>query len=443
VRPGDIVVGLLTTRRDTVRALLAVSAASGVLAPVNRWLAPGAFRALLAYVRPDWVIADGGAASLLARNVSVLPARNRWIDVSETGDGSWASLERGVGPAELPDLPPDEVCYIDFTSGSLGAPKGVPRTHGSIWSISESAIEGLGLRSDDRHLSLFAPFAHPHEALARAAVLGGTLVCVETLRPSAIATTIARHSVTCVMGVPTVYGLLARRIEDPRFSTLRLLESGGAITPEALVAAFRSRLGIPLTPVWGCTEAGGIALAGPPSGSRPEGAVGMLCPGFDARLVPHPEAEGSEGELLLRGPSLAREYFRLPSESARAFRDGWYHSGDVFDRDAHGAFYFRGRTDEMIKVKGLKVFPTEIEQVLLRHPEVAEAAVVAGSDPGDSPVAFIMAKPGASLTEPRLRAFCREHLPPFKVPQIMLRRALPKTRSGKILKRGLHGLREE
>jgi long-chain acyl-CoA synthetase len=238
------------------------------------------------------------------------------------------------------------------------------------------------------------------------------------------------------MAVPTVYGLLARRIDDRRFSTVRLLESGGAVTSERLIEAFRSRLGVPLTPVWGCTEAGGIALAGA-SPSRPEGAVGRVCPGFEARLAPHPAADSADGELLLRGPSFAGEYFRLPEDTARAFREGWYHSGDVFSCDRDGFYFFHGRTDEMIKVKGLKVFPTEIEQVLLRHPDVAEAAVVGGGDTDGHPIAFVVPNPGVDITDGRLRAFCRDHLAPFKVPRIIQRPALPKSTSGKILKRSL------
>jgi len=398
-------------------------------------------RAVLAYLRPDWILVDESLARVLDRHTAFLPPRARWIAMP--GDGSantWRRLEATAIKASIPDPAPGDVCYVDFTSGSLGTPKGVPRTHGSIWAITQSAISALSLRSEDRHLSLFAPFAHPHEAVARAASLGGALVCVETLRPSAIAHAVMRHAVTCLMAVPTVYGLLARRIDDRRFSTVRLLESGGAVTPERLINAFRIQLGVPLTPVWGCTEAGGIALAGA-APSRPEGAVGKLCPGFEARLAPCDPSEfahGPErGELVLRGPSLAGEYFRLPVETARAFRQGWYHSGDVFSCDPDGSYFFHGRTDEMIKVKGLKVFPTEIEQALLRHPDVAEAAVVGGGDTDGHPIAFVVPNPGVNLTDRSLRAFCRDHLAPFKVPRIIQRPALPKSTSGKILKRSL------
>lgn len=443
--PGSIVVSLLSTRADTLRVFLAVTAAGGVLAPLNRWILPDALRAALASLRPDWVIADEKAPPLLDRLGAVLPPRARWIAVpGDGGSNSWAGLEASRSEASIPHPAPDDLCYIDFTSGSSGAPKGVPRTHGSIWAISCSAVAALGLSPQDCHLSLFAPFAHPHEALARAAFLGGMLVMVETLRPSAIAAAVARHRVTCIMAVPTVYRVLVERLDGRRLATLRLLESGGAVTPEPLIDAFRARLGVPLTPVWGCTEAGGIALAGGGE-ERPAGAVGRLCPGFEARVVPAQadavvsgEAAARHGELALRGPSLAREYFRLPDETARAFRDGWYFTGDIFSRDDAGFYSFRGRHDEMIKVRGLKVFPTEIERVLMLHPDVAEAAVIAGEDSDSRPIAFVVARAGAVLNATALRAFCRSHLAPYAVPHIVPRHRLARTPSGKILKRRLH-----
>ncbi|MBN1423107.1 acyl--CoA ligase [Candidatus Fermentibacteria bacterium] len=438
MHPKDLVLSLLSTRRDAVLALLAASWAKVVLAPANKWLSPQSLSALITYINPDWIIADEASAHLLVRYRRILPPSERWIMAPAGGDTEpWTSRERTKATLPAPDFEPDDTCYVDFTSGSTGMPKGVPRTHGSIHSISLSAIQALGLQPHDRHLSLFAAFAHPHETVARAAVLGGMLVCVDSLRPSTIAEAVARHGVTCIMAVPTVYSLLSRRIDDPRFATLRLLESGGAVTPEPLIERYRSRLGIPLTPVWGCTEAGGIAVASPSGQCRIQGSVGKLCPGFRSQLTSDdPSDSDQEGELLLRGPSLAREYFRLPDETALAFRDGWYHSGDVFTCDTQGFYFFRGRTDEMIKVKALKVFPSEIEQTLLAHPKVAEAAVVPENGQ-DRLLAFVACAPGETITAQVLRAFCRERLEPFKVPRIILLPSLPKTPSGKILKRAL------
>ncbi len=440
IRPGDLVLALLASRIDTVRALLGVSMAGGILVPVSRRMALPRLRAIVGCVEPAWVIADPDCGPCLDRLAGWLPPRTRWIPMrGDAGSCSFEELMATPRTAPIPRYGPDDTCYIDFTSGSTGAPKGVPRTYGSIASISHSAISALGLSPNDRHLSLFAPFAHPHEALARAAYLGGTLVCLDTIRPASVSRCVARHRVTCLMAVPTVYGLLARKLNEPRFASVRLMESGGAVTPERLIETYRSRLGLPLTPVYGCTEAGGIALAAPADESRPPGAVGLLCPGFEARLCPeeHGGVEaGESGELVLRGPSLAREYFRNPRESARAFTQGWYHTGDLFSRDVRGFFFFQGRIDDMVKVRGLKVAPTEIERVLLRHPEVEEAAVVGGDD---HLVAFVVVRRGSSLSERSLRGFCREHLDAFKVPRIVFRERLPKSESGKILTRNLRG----
>jgi long-chain acyl-CoA synthetase len=245
------------------------------------------------------------------------------------------------------------------------------------------------------------------------------------------------------MGVPTVYDSLFKPfLRDERLRSVRLFESGGGVTPEDLIRQFEATLGVPISPVWGSTETSGIALATPPDQRRPPGAVGLLCPGFEARIVDEAgdEVLDEPGQLVLRGKSIMKGYLSEEDEVSTVLQDEWYHTGDLFSRDTNGFFSFRGRVDEMFKHRGFKVYPCEIEQILLRHPAVAQAAVIGRyTERGErEPIAFVSCRPGQSVTAGELRSFCRTRLAPYQMPRnVMIKDVLPATGSGKIRKREL------
>ncbi len=442
--PGHRVATFQQRRPEMIAAFLAVSRAGGLPTPINFQLKEPKLSELLSIIHPQWVISDGEFLSLLECHAQVLPPRSNWIlsDLPNTIDVPWSAFLKPAPCADFPDHAPDGISYIHFTSGSSGRPKGVLSTHENIWANTNSAIQALNLCPEDCHLNLFAAFAHPHEIIARALHLGGKVVLVDTLKPNTIAAAARLHEVTCVMAVPSVYEIVFKSLlDDPRLDTIRLFEAGGEMTQQKLIDQFRAKRGVAITPVWGSTETSGIAFAAPREAERPTASVGLLCPGFEARIVDEAGKEtetGQPGSLLLKSKAVMRAYLDNVKESEDVLRDGWYSTGDIFSTDSAGFFYFLGRTDEMFKIRGNKVYPFEVEQVLLSHPGVAKAAVVGRqtANRGLQPVAFIVLKPGHVLSPEELRAFCRKQLTSFKVPRrIFFRDSLPTTGSGKVVKR--------
>jgi long-chain acyl-CoA synthetase len=214
-------------------------------------------------------------------------------------------------------------------------------------------------------------------------------------------------------------------------------------TNPALVERFKTQLKIPIIQVWGSTETMGIALANPDDGIHKAGSIGKPCPYYQAKIV----GEGGEelvaneiGEMAIKGPATSSGYFGNPEETKKCMKDGWFFTGDLVRRDSEGYFYFVARKNGMMKVAGMKVFPTEIEDVLSTHPGIAEVAVVKVRDRlhGEVPKAVIVLKEGAESDKAEIRKYSEKRMSKYKVPHIIeLRTELPKTPGGKVLYREL------
>ncbi|MFH1862504.1 MAG: AMP-binding protein [bacterium] len=191
-------------------------------------------------------------------------------------------------------------------------------------------------------------------------------------------------------------------------------------------------------PVWGSTETTGVALATPPQGDYHRGSLGKPCPGYEVHVqgAGGREADVDEtGELVISGPGVTQGYFELPEETEKTFHHGACFTGDMVRRDAEGFYHFLGRRSGLLKVAGLKVYPLEVETVLSQHPNIEEAVVIALPDAsrGEIPKAFVVPKSTKQLDIKEIRAFCRERLADYKVPQqIEIRSELPRTETGKI-----------
>ena len=335
------------------------------------------------------------------------------------------------------------MAYFNLTSGTTGISKCAVTTHANIYWNTKSAVECLALTPDDIHLCMFPVFAHPHELFARPLFLGGTIVLINTIFPKAIAKTISDNKVTCIMAVASIYETLVRLHKSSPFSldSLRLPESGGMHINPDLAENFRDRFKTPLVPVWGSTETAGIALSASVHGRNRPGSMGKPCPYYDVKVTGSDGTEpapGESGEMAIRGPAVCTEYYSSPEETGRHMKDGWFHTGDIVKKDPDGNFFFVGRQTGMMKVAGMKVFPTEIEDVLITHPLIAEVAVVRGNHRlyGEIPKAVIVPEEGHELGRKEIRLYCERALSKYKVPRVIeFRKELPKTPGGKILSR--------
>jgi len=452
LKKGDKVGLMLPRNPQLVVSFLAIAKAGAIVVPINYELAHKDIRASLTTVAPLCLIVS---TSFLDTARRTMPPDFQ-IPIIEIGDvvGErllWsAMLAKGKGSNPSVDIKDDDIVYLNYTSGSTGDPKGAVTTHSNINWNTVDAVDRLQLTQDDVHLCLFASFAHPHEILARPLYLGGTMVLVDNIYPKSIAEAISDHKVTCMMGLAPMYENLLEVVERYSYdlSSLRVPESGGMYTHPELIENFKKVVGAPIVPVWGSTETTGIALANCPGQCEQPGSVGKPCASYEVMLVDEDGVElpaGEVGEMAFKGPAVVQGYYENTISNQECFRDGWYYSGDLARKDDQNNFYFMGRKNGMMKVAGLKVYPQEIEQVLMDHPDIKEVAVISAKHKlrGEVPKAIIVTTNGQGLMEKDIRAFCKNRLAHYKMPKIVeLRESLPKTSSGKTDKKALRSMYE-
>jgi len=443
LQKGDRVAILARKCPETVAAFVAATQAGGVAVTLDYTQQPRSLQATLSLVAPSFlVLVEDEFAELAGPFLAVSTGT---LLLSLPGLGSWGRLQPGAA-AGLPSPQPDDPAYLNLTSGSTGQPKAALATHANIYWNSMAAIQALSLDAEDRHLTLFPIYGHPHEIFARAFYLGGCAILAEGVSPQKIARLCELHRPTTMMAATAIYQTMARsqHLRSGHLAGLRVAECGGMHLPSGVALAWRQQAGIDLTPVWGSTETTGIVLAQAPGEERIPGSVGKPCPHYEVALV-RDDGEacdtGEHGELLVRGPAVVSQYFSC--ENAAEFRAGWFHTGDIFSRDAGGRFFFAGRKSGMMKVAGLRVYPTELEEVIASHPAVAEVAVVGVSHPtrGEVPKAFVVLREGFSADSSGLRAICEERLQSYKVPRdFEFCSSLPRTPGGKVIYAALRGV---
>lgn len=271
------------------------------------------------------------------------------------------------------------------------------------------------------------------------------MVLVDKIYPKSLAGAISTHRVSCMMGLAPMYGNLLELLEHKPYdlSSLRIPESGGMYTRRDLIEKFRQRVGVSIIPVWGSTETTGIAIANRPGEDLIPGSIGRPCDSYEVKIVDEcgEELESGEiGEMVFKGPAVIQGYYMDEANSKKCLNDGWYYSGDLGRKDKSGHFYFVERKAGLMKVAGLKVYPLEIELVLMDHPDIKEAAVISAKDRlrGEVPKALIVTRDGRELTEKEILGFCKGRLAHYKLPRIIeIRESLPKIGSGKINKMAL------
>ncbi len=447
LKKGDRVGLVLPRIPELVLGFLALSKAQGIAVPVNFELPDEKTRDVIESISPRFLIVHVSFLDLIRRSIpSTLQIPIVVVDKDDKENLSWnIMIKEGKGGSPGLTINDDDVFYLNYTSGSTGTPKGAITTYSNTYWNTIASVDALGLTPDDVHLCMFAPFAHPHEIFARPIYLGGTIIMIDRLYPKSIAEAIDKHKVTCMMGLAPMYENLLNLLTYKQYdlSSLRIAESGGMYTRPNLIDRFRWQIGIPLTPVWGSTETTGIAIANRQDNPVNPGSIGRPCNSYEVKIVDEKDNElsaGEIGELIFKGPAVVKGYYEDTIIDHSCFRDGWYYSGDLGKKDDEGNFYFVERKTGMMKVAGLKVFPLEIEQILMNHPSIRDAAVIAVKNRlrGEIPKAIIVKENGTELTEKMVIEFCRKSLPNYKLPRIVeMRDSLPKIVSGKINKKEL------
>ena len=348
----------------------------------------------------------------------------------------------------FPQVTSEEMAVLLYTSGTTSLPKGVILTYGNLQSDVDSAIEHAQLKSGYNFLGvipLFHAFGITGMMLAPIQ-LGSTIIYQARFSPVAAVQAVREHNIGLMFGVPSMYGAMLR-LKDAKpedFKSIYAVISGAEPLPATIREAFRQRFGVPILEGYGLSETSPVVALNVPHLNRP-GSVGKAVPGCEIRIADEagkPLPAGEVGEIWLKGPMVMKGYHNLPDETAKALTaDGFFKTGDLGKVDADGYLYITGRKKEMIIVAGEKAFPREIEDVLMRHPTVAEAAVLGKKDAsrGEVVVAFVTAREGQTIKADDLREFARQQgLPQWKVPrEITVLPDLPRSPTGKVLKREL------
>jgi long-chain acyl-CoA synthetase len=349
--------------------------------------------------------------------------------------GSWPT----VNDVSAPSL-------ILYTSGSTGRPKGAVFSHNALTFANRSWAEPvMGLTPDDTVL-VAVPLAHSlglNGGLLAPLLTGATVVILERFTPEAVFAAIKKHHVTVFPAVATVFRRLLNSAEFSHadFSSLRLAVSGAAPCPWELAVEWREKTSTRIVRGYGMTELFRPLSFRADDPSDMPNAVGRPVPGVEIRLAAD---EGTSrdgiGELWIKSPAMMDGYLDAADETNEVIADGWFKTGDLVTVSPQGYVEIVGRKRERILRGGYSVFPQEIEAVLLSHPAVAEAAVVAvpDADLGEEVAAFVSLKATARLSSEDLLGYCKDHLARYKYPrQVHIVAELPKGPTGKILKSAL------
>ena len=341
----------------------------------------------------------------------------------------------------------DDLAMIFYTSGTTGRPKGVMISHCNITFGAGNMAQNYGLTTSDVAvvcLPLNHIFANASPFWGTLAS-GGSAVVMERFQSDQVFDAISKYAVTWFAGVPTMFNYLISSFDDsPRnMSSLRMGLSGAASLSVEHLKAFEAKFGASMLEVYGLTESTGLVTANPVYGVRKPGSIGLCVSGVSVRIVDvqwKDVKRGEVGELIFKGPNGTSGYWGLSGETEKKIRDGWISTGDLGSQDEEGYFYIASRKNELIISGGYNIFPREIEEVLYRHPDVGEVAVIGVSDPtlGEVPKAFVAPKAGKTLEGKALEEFCLENLTRYKVPRTFeFMKELPKNTTGKIVKNEL------
>jgi acyl-CoA synthetase (AMP-forming)/AMP-acid ligase II len=438
VGPGSKVLVALPNSPAFLQSLLALNQRRAVFMPLNPGLAPDERRRIDEIARPDFVISEQGALELLP--------------------GAGLTPVDGPPPHEDEDEDEDEdeelngLTAIIFTSGTTGTPKGVMMTEAAVLANARSVAGYLELSDRDRTLT-FLPLYYTYtlSQVLSTWLSGGSIVLMRNLfYPRQAFEAIAQHGVTGFGGVPASLNILAAQAAGAgrELGSLRyILSAGGPLRRPLAESVQQAFPGAALFNNYGCTEIGPRATA-VDYRAHPDriGSIGRAIAGVDVSIVRADlSIAGADetGEIVLRGPSLMKGYYRAPEATAARMSPHGFHTGDYASADRDGFLYYQGRRDDIFKSAGEKISAQEIEEVVLQHEAVSEAAVVSLADPRVEavPVAYIVLRPGASCTERELQTFCGGRLSRRKVPRaVHFVEALSKTASGKIQKYRLRDL---
>ena len=350
----------------------------------------------------------------------------------------------------LPNVDAQDTAVVLYTSGTTSQPKGVELTYRNLRSNCIDVMLSLDMQSDQSFLDILPPF-HVFGLTCNVLIpitLGASVYAIPRFNPAAVVRAVMRNRISIITAIPSMYAAILRlkSAKPDSFSSVVLAVSGGEPLAERIRTGFEEKFALTLREGYGLTETSPVLAAGSVKHHK-AGSVGKPIRNVQCRIVDHDGRDlptGSDGELWVKGPGIMKGYLNRPDDTKQVIDDrGWFKTGDIARLDEDGFISITGRSKEMLIIGGENVAPREIEIVLEQHHDVLQAAVIGVADQsrGEAPIAFVICREGAEVTESQLRSFARKSLAGFKVPkQVHIRDDLPTTPTGKILKRKLREL---
>lgn len=467
IGPGDTVAVMGANTPETFEAHFGIPMAGAVLNAINTRLDAEAVAFILNHGEAKLLFTDREFSSVVKKALTQLGRTIPVIDIDDSefaggellGETTYEQFlnEAGDLPAWQTVLPADEwqAIALNYTSGTTGNPKGVVYHHRGAYLNAVS--NALAWCMDDKTVYLWTlPMFHCNGWCFpwTVALVAGTNVCLRHVRVENILNAIRTEKVTNFCGAPIVLNMInnaAPALKEDITQTVKVMTAGAA--PPASVIAGMERMGWQVTHVYGLTECYGPTVQCVwhekwdelplEDRSQIKSRQGVRGPMLEAVMVadpftmePMPQDGKTMGEIFMRGNNVMKGYLKNPTATQEAFRGGWFHTGDLAVCHPDGYVEIKDRSKDIIISGGENISSIEIEDVLFKHPDILEVAVVARPDEkwGETPCAFVNLKEGRELTEAQLVAYCREHMAHFKVPRTFVFAHLPKTSTGKVQK---------
>ncbi len=436
--PGDVISIVMPNGLQTLRLLLGAMAGGWCVNPVNLLAQPEQMRHVLAHSDCKLVFVTAEREALVRELLAGID-REVAVVVTEADAPGIPVLSQ----ASMAEPEPQSLALLMYTSGTTGMPKGVMLTQSNLAANALSVSQEHALTASDRVLAVLPLYHINAFAVTMLAPLahGGSLAMTPRFSAARFWHQARDHRCTWLNVVPTMVSYLLEGEDPPAglADSLRFCRSASAALPPEHLSAFQNRFGIGVVETMGLTETVAPAFSNPmDSAQRKLGSVGKAsgCEAgvIDADLQPVPD--GTTGEIVIRGPNVMRGYYKNDEATRATFTaDGWLRSGDLGHRDADGFYFITGRIKELIIKGGENIAPREIDEVLLRHPAVLEAAAVGIPDRhyGQEIMACIVMRDNPTCTEQDLRIFCEQHLGRYKTPKVFrFVGELPRGPSGKV-----------
>ncbi len=464
VQPGDRVASIAPNTHSHLELFYAVPQIGAVVVPINYRLTSDDFAYIINHSGAKVVCAHSDYLEAIDSVRPELASVEHFVALEGMKDG-WLGYEAALASASpdfvRPDITESDLISINYTSGTTARPKGVMITHRNAYMNVIGTLVHRSLTPSDRYLWTLPMFhANGWTFVWTITARGATHVCLRKVEPLAIFDLIEREHVSLFCAAATILIAIASAPEELRRRARRGVRvfTGGAPPAAVTIERIENDLGWELTHVYGLTETSPFLTI---CEDRPEHAalsskdravvkarqgVELVTSGeirvVDSRGQEVPADGQTTGEIVVRGNAVMKGYYKDPEATARAIRDGWFHTGDVAVRHPDGYAEIRDRLKDVIITGGENVSSVEVEGVLLRHPAVQEVAIVGMPHEkwGEAPHAFVVLRPGSAASEAELKEFARDHLAHFKAPQwVSFVKDLPRTATGKIQKYVLRG----